>query len=365
MLILNRIEPISPAEKGITNAHTCNKSLQLEANDLSVPKLESVLTNRRNTLRLKALRLTRIYKHNDDGSEEFNDKLCVTNMENKKNQSLNSSSSEEEALSLKMNKSNKDCQNIPKKNNSQMAHLSSFKNSSYTNNNRFIRRLFACGGYCARSNRRTSSNVANSNSAYGLSKSTTMIPGSSTTRSKEPILINQSAEKNVDSDAKNLLDTNYNTNNTSNNQQLHSQLSLSNNNTNQQTLIAGDMSPSASQTSIRKQSYESIIEKILSTPTKLRANNISAANLKVNLLSKVARKDGHASAAISNSSVNGAASASNNGVNKALPKQPIRKNLLNENLKKIEHDNHKLFKKTETYIDKVCALILKFIFKTC
>jgi len=290
-------------------------------------------------------------------------------MENKKNQSINSSSEDEEDDSA-MNKTNTSAQNTTSTNNTQIPHLAPTSNKTdssrninsslnNTNNNRFILRLFACGGYCARSNRRSSNNVANSNSAYGLSKSATMIPGSSMSRINEPLSTNKPGQTTAATNASHL-DTNNNTTTNSKNLQFHSQLSLSNN-TNQLTVTAAESATTADTN--RKQSYESIIEKILSTPTKLRASNVSGSNFKVSLLSKGAKSksdtaEAQASAAANN---NSATSASNNGATKALPKHPIRKNLLNENLKRIEHDNHKLFKKTEIITDKVCAVCYKSI----
>ena len=289
-------------------------------------------------------------------------------MENKKNQSINSSSEDEEDDST-MNKTNASAQNTTNTNNTEIPHLAPTSNKidnskninsslNNTNSNRFILRLFACGGYCARSNRRSSNNVANSNSAYGLSKSTTMIPGSSMSRINEPFSTNKPAQTTAITNASHL-DINNNTTNSSKNLQFHSQLSLSNN-TNQLTVTAAESVTTADTN--RKQSYESIIEKILSTPTKLRANNVSGSNFKVSLLSRGAKsKSDTAEAQASAANNSSATSACNNGATKALPKHPIRKNLLNENLKRIEHDNHKLFKKTEISTDKVCVVCYKSI----
>ena len=116
------------------------------------------------------------------------------------------------------------------------------------NNTNFIRRLFACGGYCARNSRlRTSSsninnnNVSNFGSAYGMSKSTTMIQAkqhqtaTATASSLSPISRslskNKLGQKSLDSSTspRQPIDT-YN--NSAKNLHFNSQMSLNNHNSN-------------------------------------------------------------------------------------------------------------------------------------
>ena len=194
-----------------------------------------------------------------------------------------------------------------------------------SNNNlniNFIRRLFACGGYCGRNNRRTSGSVSTSASAYGLSKSTTAI------QTRSPRNIN----KNNSNIQKNL-STNPIKSNSAFNSQFHSELSLTD--LSQQTASRNTTNLVESQK--KNESYESIIDKILSTPTRVKINS----NFKSNILKNSKLK------------VQGDQEVPHHRSNKPMPKHPRKNYPLNENLKKIESENHKIFRKTEILTDKV------------
>lgn len=192
-----------------------------------------------------------------------------------------------------------------------------------SNNNlniNFIRRLFACGGYCGRNNRRTSGSVSTSASAYGLSKSTTAIQTKSPHNLKNNNIQNNSNTNPIKS-------------NSAFNSQFHSELSLT------------DLSQQASSRNTtdlvenlkKNESYDSIIDKILSTPTKVKINS----NFKSNILK------------ISKCKVQGDQEVPQHRPNKPIPKHPRKNYPLNENLKKIESENHKIFRKTDISTDKV------------
>lgn len=210
-----------------------------------------------------------------------------------------------------------------------------------SNHNNFIRRLFACGGYCARSGSRRQ-NLSSSNSAYGLSKSTTNIQTKSSQNNIK--VASPTTEKPSNQNGSNATIDNKNS-------QSHSDLN--------KQLVNSTNSPENA-----KQSYEALIDKILSTPTKLRQNNVSQA-VKASLLSssKTNKKfsndlttngtvSNHSTQLNQKSNETDKQQRSHSAAGKASAFKP-RKNILNENLKKLESDNHKLFRKTETITDKV------------
>lgn len=204
-----------------------------------------------------------------------------------------------------------------------------------SNNNNFIRRLFACGGYCARSSKRNSGNVSSSASAYGLSKSTTAIRNNSP-QNLSFLNQNKSSPKSIQSNKiiinnrpHNNYSNCYNSNNNNNDSQFHSELNL--NEIKKQQKPNQNKNIHETNNNSKQQSYETIIDKILSTPIKLKTNNSQNTNFKTNIL-KNAKKS----------------------IEQKSPIKPTfkpRKNLLNENLKKIESENHKLFKKGDIGTD--------------
>lgn len=264
------------------------------------------------------------------------------NNNNLKNSSFHSSSSEEDLRSRDPDSVAKSKQ---KGNQPYQTDDSNNKNgNTSSNHNNFIRRLFACGGYCARSGSRRQ-NLSSSNSAYGLSKSTTNIQTKSSQNNNK--IASPTTEKPSNQNGSNNTINNIGNKNSQSHSDLNKQLA---NSTNSPENI--------------KQSYEALIDKILSTPTKLRQNNVSQA-VKASLLSSSKTNKKFSNDLTPNSTTSNNSSQQNPKSDEADKQQRShsaavkasafkpRKNILNENLKKLESDNHKLFRKTETITDKV------------
>jgi len=255
---------------------------------------------------------------------------------NKNKPSIHSSSSEEDVRRAAKSKQHANT-NATGKN-----------NATGTTHNRFIRRLFACSGYCACSSRHS---LSASNSAYGLSKSATNIQANNTATNNKA---NKTAFSNNTND--NETDNNNNNNNNNNdniNNEIENKNSQPHSDFNEIKMPEEITSKCTSNHGNRKgqQSYESLIDKILSTPTKLRPNNVShltgGSSKPISILSSksISKKSND------NTSSESAPPSKSSPAVKASTFKP-RKIILNETLKKLESDNHKLFKK-EAITDKV------------
>ena len=175
----------------------------------------------------------------------------------------------------------------------------------------FIRRLFACGGQCARSDRRGSNSMHSSSSNYGLSKSTTAIqiksPKLSTAQGQEPVatVARKSTFNKIDS--------------------FHSELHL-----NQVGHVGKHELTTPAPLISNNTSYESIVDKV-DKPTASKNTFKAAMLLKHGRTSKVDEPKPRPALA---------------------PTKTQRKILLNENLKKIENQNHKLFKNSQNSVEE-------------